>query len=101
MTTAVENPRTFFRHELRLQSVFIKLARASSAGIISLLFILSPTSRGVENQTASSLGGIAAMETLLPALFHLLLAMAIRFCKLNNPMMSRIASDLRQRHVQP
>lgn len=79
---------------------FIKLARASSAGIISLLFILSPTSR-VENQTASSLGGIAAMETLLPALFHLLLAMAIRFCKLNNPMMSRIASDLRQRHVQP
>ncbi|WP_440136044.1 hypothetical protein, partial [Escherichia coli] len=23
------------------------------------------------------------------------------FCKLNNPMMSRIASDLRQRHVQP
>ena len=54
-----------------------------------------------ENQTASSLGGITAMETLLPALFHLLLAMAIRFCKLNNPMMSRIASDLRQRHVQP
>lgn len=42
------------------------------------------------------------METLLPALFHLLLAMAIRFyCKLNNPMMSRIAGDLRQRHVQP
>ncbi|WP_368263569.1 hypothetical protein, partial [Escherichia coli] len=24
-----------------------------------------------------------------------------RFCKLNNPMMSRIATDLRQRHVQP
>lgn len=48
-----------------------------------------------------NLYGIAAMETLLPALFHLLLAMAIRFCKLNNPMMSRIASDLRQRHVQP
>ncbi len=41
------------------------------------------------------------METLLPALFHLLLAGAIRFCKLNNPMMSRIATDLRQRHVQP
>ncbi|MGQ7185639.1 hypothetical protein ACUODJ_17965, partial [Escherichia sp. HC-CC] len=41
------------------------------------------------------------IETLLPALFHLLLAGAIRFCKLNNPMMSRIATDLRQRHVQP
>ena len=80
---------------------FIKLAWASSAGIISLLFIFVAYQPGVENQTASSLGGITAMETLLPALFHLLLAMAIRFCKLNNPMMSRIASDLRQRHVQP
>ncbi|MCZ9149096.1 MFS transporter [Escherichia albertii] len=80
---------------------FIKLAWASSAGIISLLFIFVAYQPGVENQTASSLGGITAMETLLPALFHLLLAMAIRFCKLNNLMMSRIASDLRQRHVQP
>ncbi len=39
MTTARENPRTFFRHELRLQSVFHQVAWASSAGIISLLFI--------------------------------------------------------------
>ena len=70
---------------------FIKLAWASSAGIISLLFIF----------VAYQPGGITAMETLLPALFHLLLAGAIRFCKLNNPMMSRIATDLRQRHVQP
>ena len=56
---------------------------------------------GAGNQTASSLQGITAMETLLPALFHLLLALSIRICKLNNPMMSRIATDLRQRHVQP
>lgn len=80
---------------------FIKLARASSAGIISLLFILSPISRALVTKTASSLQGITAMETLLPALFHLLLALSIRICKLNNPMMSRIATDLRQRHVQP
>lgn len=40
------------------------------------------------------------METLLPALFHLLLALAIRKCRLNNPMMARIATDLRQRHAQ-
>jgi len=46
------------------------------------------------------LQGITAMETLLPALFHLLLAVSIRWCRLNNPMMSRIAPDLRQRHVQ-
>ena len=40
------------------------------------------------------------METLLPALFHLLLAFAIAPAKLNNPMMSRGTADLRARHVQ-
>jgi len=80
---------------------FIKLAWASSAGIISLVFIYVAYQPGADNQTASSLAGITTMETLLPALFHLLLAFAIRACKLNNPMMARIASDLRTRHVQP
>lgn len=79
---------------------FIKFAWASSAGIISLLFIFVAYHPGASNQTPASLNGITAMETLLPALFHLLLALAIRICKLNNPMMSRIATDLRQRHVQ-
>ncbi|EJJ4223841.1 MFS transporter [Salmonella enterica] len=79
---------------------FIKLAWASSAGIISLLFIFVAYQPGASNQTPASLNGITAMETLLPALFHLLLALAIRICKLNNPMMSLIATDLRQRHVQ-
>jgi Na+/melibiose symporter-like transporter len=53
---------------------FIKLAWASSAGIISLVFIYVAYQPGAENQTASSLAGITSMETLLPALFHLLLA---------------------------
>ena len=79
---------------------FIKLAWASSAGIISLVFIFVAYQPGAGNQTAASLQGITLMETLLPALFHLLLAFSIRACKLNNPLMARIASDLRQRHVQ-
>jgi Na+/melibiose symporter-like transporter len=79
---------------------FIKLAWASSAGIISLVFIFVAYQPGAGNQTAASLQGITTMETLLPALFHLLLAIAIRWCRLNNPMMARIATDLRQRHVQ-
>ncbi|MEN0615432.1 MFS transporter [Klebsiella indica] len=79
---------------------FIKLAWASSAGIISLVFIYVAYHPGVANQTALSLTGITSMETLLPALFHLLLAFSIRACKLNNPMMARISSDLRTRHVQ-
>lgn len=80
---------------------FIKLAWASSAGIISLIFIYVAYQPGAGNQTALSLSGIASMETLLPALFHLLLAFSIRACKLNNPMMARIATDLCARHVQP
>lgn len=78
----------------------IKLAWASSAGIISLVFIFVAYQPGAGNQTAASLQGITSMETLLPALFHLLLAFTILACKLNNPLMARIASDLRVRHVQ-
>lgn len=79
---------------------FIKLAWASSAGIISLVFIYVAYQPGAGNQTPASLSGITTMETLLPALFHMLLAISIRWCRVNNSMMSRISTDLRQRHVQ-
>lgn len=78
---------------------FIKLAWASSAVIISLLFVIVAYKPGIGNQTAASLHSITATETLLPALFHLLLAFTIRTCKLTNPMMAQIAHDLRIRHV--
>lgn len=78
---------------------FIKLAWASSAVIISLLFVIVAYKPGIGNQTAASLHGITATETLLPALFHLMLAFTIRACKLTNPMMAQIAHDLRIRHV--
>ncbi|MGP2445743.1 MFS transporter [Pantoea sp. AG702] len=78
---------------------FIKLAWASSAVIISLLFVIVTYKPGIGNQTAASLHGITATETLLPALFHLLLAFTISACKLTNPMMAQIAHDLRIRHV--
>ncbi|ANI83123.1 MFS transporter [Kosakonia oryzae] len=77
----------------------IKLAWASSAGIISLVFIFVAYHPGVGHQTPASLHGITSMETLLPALFHLLLAFTILACKLNNPLMARIASELRVRHA--
>ncbi|WP_324030188.1 MFS transporter [Pantoea sp. JZ2] len=79
---------------------FIKLAWASSAVIISLLFVAVAYKPGTGNQTPASLHAITAMETLLPALFHLLLAFAVRACKLTNPMMTQISHDLRIRHVQ-
>ncbi|MEQ4451998.1 MFS transporter [Kosakonia sp. YIM B13605] len=77
----------------------IKLAWASSAGIISLVFIFVAYHPGAGHQTPASLHGITSMETLLPALFHLLLAFTILACKLNNPLMARIASELRIRHT--
>ncbi|WP_289367481.1 MFS transporter [Pantoea stewartii] len=79
---------------------FIKLAWASSAVIISLLFIAVAYKPGTGNQTPASLHAITAMETLLPALFHLLLAFTVRACKLTNPMMAQISHDLRIRHAQ-
>ncbi|MCU7366282.1 MFS transporter [Pantoea stewartii] len=79
---------------------FIKLAWASSAVIISLLFIAVAYKPGTGNQTPASLHAITAMETLLPALFHLLLAFTVRACKLTNQMMAQISHDLRIRHVQ-
>lgn len=79
---------------------FIKLAWAASAGIISLVFIFVAYKPGLDQQTSASIAGITALESLLPAAFHLLLALAIRRCRLNNPMMARIAADLRQRHIQ-
>ncbi len=53
----VETPRTFFRHELRLQSVFIKLARASNCRDHqpAVYFCRPP---GVEAGTRASSGGI-------------------------------------------
>lgn len=77
----------------------IKLAWASSAGLISLLFIWVAYQPGLEHQTTSSLHGITALETLLPALFHLLLAFALRYCRLSNRTMDTIATDLRARHL--
>lgn len=79
---------------------FIKLARASSAGIISLLFIfVAYQRRGKPDRQFAwrdhGDGNIAACA-IPPAAGR-----GDPLCKLNNPMMSRIATDLRQRHVQP
>ncbi|RQM39833.1 MFS transporter [Erwinia psidii] len=73
---------------------FIKLAWASSAGIISLVFILVAYQAGEEYQTSTSLTGITLFETLLPAALHLLLAGCLCFCKLNTSMLARISHDL-------
>ena len=77
---------------------FIKLSWASSGGIISVLLILVAYQPGLENQTAASLQGITLIQSIIPAIFHLVLALCLLKCRLNGPMMARISSDLHQRH---
>lgn len=73
---------------------FIKLAWASSAGIIALVFVLVSYQAGPEHQTSASLTGIRLFETLLPAALHLLLAVTITFCKLDNRLLNRMSDEL-------
>ena len=77
---------------------FIKLSWASSGGIISLILIFIAYQPGLENQTAASVQGITLLQTIVPALFHLVLALCLLKCRLNGPMMQRISHDLHQRH---
>ena len=76
---------------------FIKLSWASSGGIISLLLILVAYRPGLENQTAVSVQGITLLQSVIPAIFHLVLAQCLLKCRLNGPMMKRISTD---RHSQ-
>lgn len=77
---------------------FIKLSWASSGGIISLLLIMVAYQPGLGNQTPASIHGITLLQSLIPALFHFVLAMCLLKCRLNGPMMKRISTDLHQRH---
>ncbi|MGB9096851.1 MFS transporter, partial [Erwinia sp.] len=73
---------------------FIKLAWASSAGIISIVFVIVAYQAGQQHQTPASLTGITLFETLLPAALHLLLAGCLYFCKLNTPLLARMSREL-------
>ncbi|MGI3449210.1 MFS transporter [Citrobacter freundii] len=77
---------------------FIKLSWASSGGIISLILIMVAYQPGLGNQTPASIHGITLLQSLVPALFHFVLAMCLLKCRLNGPMMKRISTDLHQRH---
>ncbi|SBV53111.1 cation symporter [Xanthomonas bromi] len=76
-----------------LNLLAIKLAWAASAGIIALVLHLVGYRAGIA-QDALSRNGITALETLLPAGLHLLLAVPIHFCRLDDARMRQIALDL-------
>lgn len=67
----------------------IKLAWASSAVIISSVLVWVSYQPGL-HQTDTSILGITALESLIPALFHLALALMIGKSKLNYALMARI-----------
>ena len=68
-----------------------------AGGVVLFLVAYRP---GLEHQTAASIQGISLLQSVIPALFHLALALCLRGCRLNNPMMTRISTELRQRHAQ-
>jgi sugar (glycoside-pentoside-hexuronide) transporter len=77
----------------------IKLAWASSAVVISYLFVRVGYRAGAEHQTAASLQAITLLETLIPAGIHLLLAAVISRCRLRRPLLAQIGADLAARPV--
>lgn len=74
----------------------IKLSWAVSAGIIAAVLYLVAYRPNVP-QSVLSRQGITALETLIPAVLHLLLALAARFCALDERCMRRVAADLSRR----
>lgn len=73
----------------------IKLAWASGALVISILFTLVAYQPGQSAQTPASLGGITLLQTLIPAAFHLLLAAVLAYCKLDRTLLKRISAELK------
>lgn len=73
----------------------IKMAWASGAAIISLVLVIVAYKPGMDNQTALSIQGITALQSFLPALFHLLLALLVRRCKLTTDTMRTIDSEMK------
>ncbi|GBU09532.1 permease [Gammaproteobacteria bacterium] len=78
---------------------FCKLAWAGGAGVVSIVFVLVSYKAGMENQTPASLHGMTLLETIIPAIIHLLLALVILRCKLNNKFLAQIAADLKARRA--
>lgn len=77
----------------------IKLAWASSAVVISALFVYAGYRAGTARQSPASLQAITLLETLIPAGLHLLLAAVIVRCRLRRPLLAKIAADLAARPV--
>jgi len=76
-----------------LNLLAIKLSWAASAGIIALVLYLVAYQPNV-TQTPLSRNGIIALETWIPAVLHVLVAITIRFCHLNDQRMRKISRDL-------
>ncbi|MHB0777677.1 MFS transporter [Halomonas sp. WWR20] len=79
---------------------FIKLAWATGGAIVSFTLSLVSYQPGLENQTATSLNGIVLLATIVPGIFHFLLALITCFFKVNEPFLETIKRDLRHRDAE-
>jgi glycoside/pentoside/hexuronide:cation symporter, GPH family len=79
--------------------LFIKLAWAASAGIISGVLVAVAYKAGIGNQTPASVHGITLLATVIPGVIHLLLAGVARGFRIDAPMLNRIQGDLKMRRA--
>ncbi|CAG9296802.1 MFS transporter [Celerinatantimonas diazotrophica] len=74
---------------------FIKLAWASSAAIISFTLVIIAYHPGLANQTSKSITGIVSIETFIPAIIHLILALIIARSKLDTHLMDKVSQQIK------
>ncbi|MGS1023327.1 MFS transporter [Burkholderia glumae] len=79
--------------------LFIKLAWAASAGIITCVLVAVAYKAGLENQTSASVHGITLLATAIPGVIHLLLAAVSRKFCIDTALLARIQADLRLRRA--
>ncbi|OBX37685.1 putative symporter YagG [Halomonas elongata] len=79
---------------------FIKLAWATGGAIVSFTLSLVSYQPGLENQTETSLNGIVLLATIVPGIFHFLLALITCLFKVNEPFLETIKNDLRHRDAE-
>lgn len=78
---------------------FIKLAWASGAAIVSLILVIIAYQPGLANQTTQSISGMVCIETFIPAVIHLILALLIAKSKLDMPLMDKITQQIKPQHA--
>ncbi len=73
---------------------FVKLAWAVAGVIVSVTLTIVAYRSGADNQTSASLAGITMLSTVIPGVLHMLLAITVRFFRIDNQLVARMEQEL-------